>query len=1737
MNKKFFAAVITAVAVFSQMIISVYAESNVFDYTAGAREYSVNVDDFNGDAEILGDGIMLSENGSVMYEIFLPFDSSSVSIEYRCSENSVLKLSANDIEYTLPVISNENKTDISFKSPLRAGEISLRINVERQTVVKNLTFNKVSKKTAMILGFSENELEETSYSEYENDLQSTIVLNTDSPVIKVGNAKRYIDYDDTKAKPVSLGERIYIPVITLARAFGYYVECDEKNNWLLLRNDTYEYILKNSESYLKRGGEKYKTEENVIITENEKYYAPIEYFAEKSGFTYIKSGNYAVIGYKSLVKKAIEQHMTEIENEFSEYIKASGISNIYHVSKSENASDSGTGDELHPFFTLNKAASVARAGDTVIVHNGIYRETLRPSASGTAGNPITFKAADGEKPVISTLEPIGEPDETEGYMSVYTPGWDLGEGRNLVFYDGEAIAEARHPNSNTVGKNYLDDLNLSSLWQTMGNISVQKGMTAISNTDLNQPENFWNGATLISFNGRAWSLAASKIEKSEPGRLTLTEACERFWFDDEPRDGDWAYITNTKNAIDVPGEWFWGRDKKLYIYLPDNIPADKLEGKKRQSTVNLKNRKYINIENIDTIGGGMILSGTQMCVINGGEHKYVGHYTYTRDQQYGYISDANKFNLTGPPQNGELGIYMGGDSDAVINAHIAYSAGSGIYATGKYGYIENNLIEDCGYMGGYMGGIFMTATGVSNSKENVSRQRGGFGIYNNTVRRAGRAVFEIASIENPWWNAYGQEPYIASEIAYNDFSDSSIAARDTGVVYMHGTRLGTDRKHFKFHDNTVWDSWSCDKSNMGIYFDNCTQQGEVYNNIVFYTNKNIPYTGGEVFVQTNGGFKNSFASIDDMNNTKLGYLPGGKKDLTKNDFPEGKRFVSGCNPDFDKSMDEFNPDGYEYSMNKAEVKGAACEDGFIVMENDESQIRLPDIDFGDNMNAVRISYSGDCYSIPSAFEIAFGESYEKSEKKGVMLKTTSVNKNQTDSDTFVLPVKGGVHNIYITKKGGAAVKIKSVQPILTDSSEYEAYANSTVYAANYASVSGERENFGTLYGEKCDVKKMLVNNTYGGTVLKYENVYVPEASDYLTFSAGTTKEYSGSVIKVHIDDILNEPIGAVEINKDTWKNFTPQIIKLKNTLDCGIYTVWLEFCGSSYTSDFWWFSFVSEYDKFAFPDCDRYVNAILYSNTNSSEVNLAQNYIGSLDSNVYVVYNNVDFGEKTDKLRVKMGVSPNYEGAIVRIWRLNSYNDEAISVKNGNINSEFAEQIAEFTATSTGGFIQWGDFDVGLSKEMSGKNTVVFTFSKNASGCFKGFLPYSTKMRSAYKTLNMENADIVKPNGTGGWLETYYKQDEEGQWCIGETNAYAVFRDVDFTNDEPFSIYFEYAYRNSVMPHFVVWQADELSDENAVIDSVGSGEIYVTGADGKQYYHNLGTTSGILATGRPEICSAWKRSVSKTLRLPVVNSVKGKHTIIVAIFDNPAFLYNIRFSKEPIKKYAYTDTLGIGNYERANGVGINKARSSFTSLDAGDEILWKNVDFGSSEENVMVRLTAAMPAEYAGRPMTVMIDGKEAARFVLEDTGGWFEFEEFEKELNFKVSGVHDVSMKFYAVGTGTVKSLAFERHGYSVNVKNSDGVFTAEIFNNSLSGAALDIDENSDFYVGIYEGSGNNVRLCELYKAKEISSEYIKAEFDSSRINNDCTVKLFLLDRNTLKPLAVFSAYKMSEISTATSK
>jgi len=88
---------------------------------------------------------------------------------------------------------------------------------------------------------------------------------------------------------------------------------------------------------------------------------------------------------------------------------------VWHVSV--EGDDGAPGTLRQPFRTISRAAEEARPGDTVLVHEGVYREWVRPPRGGSSGTQrITYMAAPGEKAVIKGSEVINGWKKFKGHV-------------------------------------------------------------------------------------------------------------------------------------------------------------------------------------------------------------------------------------------------------------------------------------------------------------------------------------------------------------------------------------------------------------------------------------------------------------------------------------------------------------------------------------------------------------------------------------------------------------------------------------------------------------------------------------------------------------------------------------------------------------------------------------------------------------------------------------------------------------------------------------------------------------------------------------------------------------------------------------------------------------------------------------------------------------------------------------------------------------------------------------------------------------------------------------------------------------------------------------------------------------------------------------------------------------------------------------------------------------------------
>lgn len=144
-----------------------------------------------------------------------------------------------------------------------------------------------------------------------------------------------------------------------------------------------------------------------------------------------------------------------------------------HVNAS-TGNDASIGSLAYPLKTIQAAADMAEPGDTVIVHEGIYRERVSPSRGGESEEkPIVFMAAKGENVEIKGSEVM------KGWKKVNDTTWEVGIP-NKFFGGFNPYAETLHGDWFERGKwchtgeIYLNDIALMEN-PSLSNVLQNKG--------------------------------------------------------------------------------------------------------------------------------------------------------------------------------------------------------------------------------------------------------------------------------------------------------------------------------------------------------------------------------------------------------------------------------------------------------------------------------------------------------------------------------------------------------------------------------------------------------------------------------------------------------------------------------------------------------------------------------------------------------------------------------------------------------------------------------------------------------------------------------------------------------------------------------------------------------------------------------------------------------------------------------------------------------------------------------------------------------------------------------------------------------------------------------------------------------------------------------------------------------------------------------------------------------------
>ena len=717
---------------------------------------------------------------------------------------------------------------------------------------------------------------------------------------------------------------------------------------------------------------------------------------------------------------------------------------------------------------------------------------------------------------------------------------------------------------------------LSPLFPVKGDLKVNVGTDrslVTSDTLLNEDtKDFWRGATFLSVHGYGYAVASAKVTSSEKGKLHLSDFSTKWWVsDDNPGDNGWnfGFLTGHINAINRPGEWVIA-DNEIIMIPPDGETAQTLsvEVKARQLVMDLSERKFVQVQGVNTFGGGVKLNESEMCVLNDVDMKYISHYTLSDDQREGYIDNydvAARKSGTGAPQRGEVGVYISGRDNAVINSSIDHSAASGLYLAGLYAYVDNNVISNCGYMGSYVSGI----TAYSEPWTDFYAPRGGFSLYNNTVYNSCRYLFIIQGNEDGIWNG-GVVPFLPFEVAFNDFHDGILCTLDAGPVYAYWINASTDRQRSRIHSNYIYSTTpESNPYGFGLYCDGGSQGIDGYNNVVFTTQEGTKFT-------KHYAYRNSTLSTATLTSNAQLTKPvnGGAAGLEAKHFPKSKPFYAGQISDFGLYMKNYErtDESVEYISVADAVRYGnvnTASDGGVVLLDSEAYVCFEDVDFNGGINQLELYFGSDRYiKGEDVARVVIGDSPDGNDRMEIPFSTDASGLYQLDYCSVDIGERSGVHNIYVSvPTQNAFPRIYGV--MLSDNAKEVTHDYKDIKAIDYNAMH-KLGTDGVLYTK---VEGDYIRNTYPGTMLVFKNVTLAENVNGLAILIGQDPAYNDRKIKIRIDSPTAEPVSVYPVTATGWFDKTIKYQSLDTAITAGTYDIYVEFTGHG-TSNLFSFGFL-----------------------------------------------------------------------------------------------------------------------------------------------------------------------------------------------------------------------------------------------------------------------------------------------------------------------------------------------------------------------------------------------------------------------------------------------------------------------------------------------------------------------------------------------------------------------------------
>ena len=472
----------------------------------------------------------------------------------------------------------------------------------------------------------------------------------------------------------------------------------------------------------------------------------------------------------------------------------------FHVDN-QLGNDSYPGTINCPLETISHALSLSSDGYEIIVHEGVYHETV--SVSGFEN--LTIKSAVGDRVLFDGTQSIV--DDLGGNWNPSSDGIhavDLGIDAWQVFMDYEEQVPARWPNANFSDYTVLDQ---SNHWAhgTIGNGG------SYSNGELEDAGGTTGASNNLTSSGidPVGAIAILNVGSFRTYSRTVTDydsTNSTFYYDTVP---SWKnkhhhyFLEGKRDLIDVEGEWWINSSNdRLHMLFPNGTNPNNID-------VRVKTQSYaFNITNSDNIS----LQGLEFFATTFRSYQCDGCSVIDSDLMYPSTSKRG-LGIAGEDVEDRWVTRMDRCSNCLIdNSSFAHTDGSAIEFHGAALQSHNNTINNTNFefidwSASDLPGLMVTV--FDGGKDNT--------FSNNTIHRTGAsATVSIGDAPQFFYNKISQTGFIQSdgavmqmmmaeqfgaEVAYNwIYNTAKYGIRMDGPA--GGTNTGNNAT---VHHNVLWD--------------------------------------------------------------------------------------------------------------------------------------------------------------------------------------------------------------------------------------------------------------------------------------------------------------------------------------------------------------------------------------------------------------------------------------------------------------------------------------------------------------------------------------------------------------------------------------------------------------------------------------------------------------------------------------------------------------------------------------------------------------------------------------------------------------------------------------------------------------------------------------------------------------------------------------------------------------------